>query len=270
MIDETRKKRDELRRLELADFLKIRRAKIKPIVGHKVSSKWRRTPGLRREEVAEMAGVSTSWYTWLEQGRQIQPSAELLLRLSQVLRLNAFETHHLFDLAGKPLPENFVEPHENIPSTLENLVMNVIQAPAFVMGERMEFLLWNRHYVEQIVDPSTLPKERRTVLDLIFTFDLYKRSHPAWDEHARRIVAEFRHAIGKQAGSPWVHEFVSRLSRESEEFARLWRRHDVEERKNSRTVQIVRDGHAQSYVRSIYVPVETGNLRLVIMTPLQP
>jgi transcriptional regulator with XRE-family HTH domain len=267
--DDSRKQPDEIRRKELADFLKTRRARIKPPESALPSYTWRRTPGLRREEIAEMVGVSASWYTWLEQGRNIQPSTEFLLRLSQVLRLSAFETRHLFDLAGKAPPAELIEPQEEVPESLKELVQNVLLVPALVVGVRSDLLLWNRHFKKRFYDMSSVPKERRTLLDLVFTQNIISRSDPEWMETAQRVVAEFRGSIGKHIGSPWVKDLIVRLQKESPEFAKIWQMHDVQERKKSRIFK-TRFGKkgTKSFTRSIYIPAEAENLRLMIFTPL--
>lgn len=216
-----------------------------------------------------MAGVSASWYTWLEQGRDIHPSIEFLTRLSKVLRLNPHETNHLFNLAGKTPPESLDGNQEEVPAALEKLVKEILPIPAFVMGERFDFLLWNQNFTDQIVDLSGIPLERRTWLDLLFVQSPVHRKRPDWQEDARRAVAEFRWSVGKQLGSPWVKELVTRLCRESVEFAQFWRLHDIQERKKSRVLEIPDGEHGRkSYLRSIYIPIEAENLRLVTFTPL--
>src|SRR5579885_2965404 len=157
-------RRDDVeRRKELADFLRNRRARVRPEPGNRAR---RRTPGLRREEVAELSGISVSWYTWLEQARDIRPSTDLLVRLSQALKLDPFETNHLFNLAGKAPPEGVESTTTEVPEALKQLVTDVIRAPAFVMSERTDFLLWNRQFIQQIFDLESLPPERRTLLDM--------------------------------------------------------------------------------------------------------
>jgi transcriptional regulator with XRE-family HTH domain len=275
MVSDTRKitaqKDDAERRKELADFLKTRRARVKPPENGYFPFSRRRTPGLRREEVAEMTGVSASWYTWLEQGRDIRPSPELLTRLSNVLHLNPFETSHLFDLAGRIPPGDDEANHEEVPHAVELLVTKILQVPAFVLGERFDFLLWNRQFTKQFIDLEKIPKERRTWLDITFIEHTYLRTHPDWRERARRTVGEFRWSVGKQIGSPWVKDLISRMRKESPEFAELWRLHDVQERKTSRLLEHQNEKLGkQSFLRSYYIPAEAENLRVVIMTPVTP
>lgn len=262
---------DEDRRKELAEFLKTRRARVSPPESASFPPSRRRTPGLRREEVAELAGVSPSWYTWLEQGRDIHPSADFLNRLGAVLRLNPYELNHLFTLAGRPSPEPADANHEEVPDALDKLVREILPVPAFVMGERFDFLLWNRQFERQIFDLNLIPKEKRTWLDLLFVESAVHKRRPDWQEDARRAVAEFRWSVGKHLGSPWVKELVSRLCRESAEFSQIWQLHDIQERRKSRILEIPHDERGQqSFLRSIYIPIEAENLRLVTFTPISP
>ncbi|MEO5971709.1 MAG: helix-turn-helix transcriptional regulator, partial [Bdellovibrionia bacterium] len=117
------------KRRELANFLRNRREKIKDIPKSFLGSSRRRTPGLRREEVAELAGVGSAWYTWLEQARDIQPSSEVLDRIGEALRLTLVEKRHLFCLAGKPIPSNFLTTVPALPESVKSFVENAIQAP---------------------------------------------------------------------------------------------------------------------------------------------
>ena len=148
-------------------------------------------------------------------------------------------------------------------------MLNGISVPAFVMGSRTDFLLWNRPFTGKFLDLNSIPKERRTWLDMTFIENKY-RSLPEWKENARRVVAEFRWSVGKQIGSPWVKELVARMCKESPEFAQLWRLHDIQERNRSRIIEKLKDGPGKdSYVRSIYIPAEAEDLRLVILAPLK-
>jgi transcriptional regulator with XRE-family HTH domain len=257
------------RRKELADFLKARRARVKPPESGYFHISSRRTPGLRREEVAEMTGISLSWYTWLEQGRDISPSSELLTRLCKALRLDPVETQYLFDLAGKEAPEIHETELEKVPEALEQLVTKLLQAPAFVLGERFEFLLWNQQFTEQFFNLASIPKERRTWLDIVFTHDRYRRLTPNWREQAPNIVGEFRWSVGKEIGRPWVKDLVNRMCKESPEFAQAWRQGEVKSRASSRVVEMQHERLGKQLVlRSFYIPAEAEHLRLCILSPV--
>jgi transcriptional regulator with XRE-family HTH domain len=217
-----------------------------------------------------MTGVSAAWYTWLEQGRDIHPSSDLLLRLADVLQLNQFETNHLFDLAGRAPIEDNPFAVEEVPATLKLFVTEMINVPAFILGERYDFLAWNSHLTEQIFDLEMLPKERRNWLDMMFMENSHLRKFPDWPEMARRTVAEFRWSVAKHVGQPWVKELVTRMCKESVEFAQFWQLHDIEERKSSRVLETVNEEKGKKlFVRSIYIPAEAEHLRVVVMAPLK-
>src|SRR5260370_32520294 len=131
------------RRQALADFLRKRRASLYPIeVGLPAGTRCR-TPGLRREEVAQLANMGTSWYVWLEQGRDVHPSAQVLESLARVLRLTPNERRHLFLLAGQPLPPSASPAEESIGSALQHVLDDLNPSPAYVLGRRYDYLAWN-------------------------------------------------------------------------------------------------------------------------------
>ena len=133
------------RRQALADFLRQRRAQLTPAEVDLPPGIRRRTPGLRREEVAQLANMGTSWYVWLEQGRDVHPSAQVLESLAQALRLTPNERRHLFLLAGQPLPPPPVSPtEESVSPALQQVLDDLNPAPAYVMGRRYDYLGWNK------------------------------------------------------------------------------------------------------------------------------
>src|SRR5437660_718382 len=133
------------RRQTLADFLRQQRARLAPGDVGLPAGLRRRTPGLRREEVAQIANIGTSWYIWLEQGRDVHPSAQVLESLAQALRLTPNERRHLFLLAGQPLPAPPVSPtEESVSPALQQVLDDLNPTPAYVMGRRYDYLAWNR------------------------------------------------------------------------------------------------------------------------------
>jgi transcriptional regulator with XRE-family HTH domain len=269
-ISSLKDRNDDDRRKELADFLKTRRARVKPPQNSYFQFNRRRTPGLRREEVAEMAGVSSAWYTWLEQGRNIRPSSELLSRLSEVFKLSPFETNHLFDLAEKTSVEDPALTHEEIPDAVRAFVTQMISVPAFILGERYDFLAWNHHLSEQLLDLEAFPKEKRNWLEILFMKDSSFRDLPEWAEVAQRTVAEFRWSVGKHVGRPWVRELVNRMCKESDDFAKLWRQHHLEENNSSRVLEASTGKKGkQSFIRSQYIPAEAEHLRVIVLAPIE-
>src|SRR5438874_7593496 len=132
------------RRQALADFLRTRRARLSPADVGLPSGMRRRTPGLRREEVAQLANIGTSWYVWLEQGRDVHPSTQVLESLAHALRLTVNERRHLFLLAGQPLPAPALPPEECVGPALQQLLDDLNPTPACVIGRRWDYLAWNK------------------------------------------------------------------------------------------------------------------------------
>lgn len=262
----SKQKPDADRRRELADFLRTRRERLKPDV---VGPGRRRTPGLRREEVAEQAGVGVSWYTWLEQGRDIQPSIELLRSLSKVLQLSPFESRYLFQLAGRPLPDDTEEHETEIPESVRRFVMETLALPAYIIDDRFNFLMANDLFEESFYQLNDLPAEDRNWLHFVFTNPKFRALNPDWEAAARRVLAEFRLSIGKQVTSVWAKDLIKRLSITSPQFAQWWKAHDVLERRSLITQSPVGAESKKKYERSTYIPLDAENLRINILTPIE-
>ncbi len=213
------------RRSELADFLRSRRRRLSPEQVGLNSGGRRRTPGLRREEVALLAETSTTWYTWLEQRRDIRVSGPLLDRLARALQLNAGERLHLFALAGLPLPLD-TAPHEEVSAALERFVQG-LPHPAYVLGRRWDYLTWNRA-AQLVFGPlDELPAAERNVLRRMFLDPARRRLHTDWACAAAGMVARFRADCAPYIGEPWCAALIEELTTLSPEFRRLWAQHDV-------------------------------------------
>jgi len=218
--------RDE-RRQQLAEFLRIRRARLSPVeVGIPAGGR-RRAPGLRREEVAQIAGVSTDWYTWLEQGRPINVSEQVLESLARALRLNPAEVDYLFLLADTHSRTPFVE---QITPTLRTLLDLQGPVPAYIMGYRWDILAWNSATTVLYGDFGAVPPETRNGLWFIFAEPQLRATLVNWEVHAQRSLAQFRVNYGAYSGDPRFRELVSQLSERSAEFREWWPRHDVHDR----------------------------------------
>ncbi len=216
----------ELRRRELGGFLRSRRERIIPEqVGLPVGGR-RRTPGLRREEVAQLAGVGVTWYTWLEQGREINASEQVLDAISRVLLLDTHERTHLFTLAGAPIP-SLEAACQGLPSEVPTLLEKLHPYPAAVTNGRFDLLAYNRAYQALIGDLDALPFDQRNSLWLMFTSPSLRRSMLDWDEGVRRLVGQYRANMADHVAEPAWKCLVNRLHEVSPEFARLWRDHDV-------------------------------------------
>jgi transcriptional regulator with XRE-family HTH domain len=210
---------------ELGEFLRSRRVRLRPDDVGIVPQRRRRAAGLRREEVASLAGISAEWYVKLEQGRAISPSEETVEALGQALRLNAVERQHLRSLAGNARRGPFVR--EPVPDILRRVVGGLSQ-PAYVTGQRWDVLAWNAAAEDLLTDFGSLPIEDRNILVFMFTDPAARRLFGgSWEEEARRMVALFRATHDLWAGDSAFEELVSRLSTGCSEFADWWTSHDV-------------------------------------------
>lgn len=257
----------ESRRRELADFLRTRREKLKPEQMGLVQSSRRRTPGLRREEVAELAGVGTTWYTWLEQARDIQPSAEVLRRLGTALKLTTAEVRHMFSLAGKAAPNELDADADKVSESLMRFFNEGLQVPAVLLGSRWDVLATNAQADEIFPGFSAMPSDRRNWIYYVFCSPQNRESLTNWEENARRVLAEFRASLSDSLDHPWVVELVTALRTESAEFEKWWREHDV--RENTAVVMEVTHptkGKLQ-LERTALRPWENSRLKILIFTP---
>ncbi|MFD7130195.1 helix-turn-helix transcriptional regulator [Streptomyces sp. NPDC059894] len=208
-------------RRELAQFIRSRRERRKPqdvglpVVGH------RRTPGLRREEVATLAGLSITWYTWLEQAREIRVSRQVLGSLANALGLDPVERDHLFRLAGEVPPGN-APPRPELPKQYELLLTHLNPNPAFIVNRRFDILAWNQGCELLYGDLGALPDERRNVLWLTFTSPEVRAMSENWEEEASYTLALFRTQVGERILDPGIVELLDALEESSPDFTRLW------------------------------------------------
>jgi transcriptional regulator with XRE-family HTH domain len=216
------------RRTELAHFLRARRERLSPAEGGFLGTGRRRTPGLRREEVAFMVGVSTSWYTWLEQGRAITVSAPVLERLAQVLRLTAQERAHLFILAREEVPVTFAAAETLTIDAATQQVLDVVSpAPAYVVNARWQVVAWNRIACQVFVDFATLSEPERNLLRLLFTNPIVRERYEQWECVAERMLALFRVSTTRSIGERWYTDLIEELWSASREFQQWWPKHDI-------------------------------------------
>jgi transcriptional regulator with XRE-family HTH domain len=215
-------------REELASFLRSRRARVQPGDVGLTSGSRRRTPGLRREEVAQLADVGVSWYTWLEQGRDIQVSEPFLERLSRALRLTPTERAHLFELAsGRPAPRPVLAP-----ATVSPALQRVLDAhpyPALAATMRWDVLAWNQPAALLYGDFGDGRPELRNGVWRMFMSPASRAQLPDWARAARNTVARFRLDAARAADRAPFDALVAELSRVSPEFVRLWGENDVVE-----------------------------------------
>jgi transcriptional regulator with XRE-family HTH domain len=219
---------DEQRREELATFLRTRRARLSAAaLGLSVGSR-RRTPGLRREEVAQLAGISTPWYTQLEQGRNIRVSTAVLENLARVLRLSPSERAHLFLLAHHQSPP--MPPYqEAVSPALQMLLDSLTACPAYLVGRRFDLLAWNRAAEVVFGDFRAVPERERNLLWLLFAEPTARQWLEDWESHARYLLQQFRASYVHHVGDPWFLLLIEDLKTRSPEFEQWWTQHELPE-----------------------------------------
>ena len=214
------------RRTELAAFLRARRAGLRPAdVGlpDGSASGRRRTPGLRREEVAQLAGVSVTWYTWLEQGRDIPASAQVVEALARALLLSPDQHRHLRELAGLgPAGPPGQPPVDDLLPRLRLLVDAVMPNIASIYDGCFNYLVWNMAYVRVRHDPADLPSDRRNLLWMMFTDAQNRTRMTRWEPAARAVLGQFRTAAGQRPDEPGLAAIVAELTRASPQFRQWW------------------------------------------------
>ncbi|MFI1352788.1 helix-turn-helix transcriptional regulator [Streptomyces sp. NPDC020898] len=216
----------EIRRHELAVFLRSRRERIAPEQVGLPRGPRRRTPGLRREEVAQLSAVGVTWYTWLEQARAIQVSEQVLDALARTLRLDPSERAHLFQLAGTADPT----PAASCPAitpALRELLRALDPVPACIQNSRYDIQAYNRTYSRLMGDLDAVPPEDRNLLLLVFTNEEWRSSVVLLEETMRVMAAKLRVQQTAHLGEPAWKLMLKRLRAESAEFCEIWERYEV-------------------------------------------
>jgi transcriptional regulator with XRE-family HTH domain len=213
------------RRREMGEFIRALREKLLPAAAGVAGAGRRRTPGLRREEIAQLAGLSTTWYTWVEQGRDISMSPTSLARLASALRLARAERAYLFELAGKRDPAPGDSEEDGLPAAVLTCVA-AISSPAYVLDRSWNARGWNaaaeRLFVGWLDDAND-----RNLLKFIFIEPGARTLICDWIERARRVVAEFRAHCGAHLNDRTLQALIDELRSRSPEFAEMWDRHGV-------------------------------------------
>ena len=257
-------------RQELGEFLQAARSRLTPEEFGFAAGSRRRTQGLRREEVAQLASISPTWYTWIEQGRAINVSADALERLAQTLRLTRSERAYIFELAGRRDPLA-AAPESDAASALLTSVVGDIAIPAYILGRTWDMLAWNKPAAQLFT--GWLDKRARedeppkNLLRFVFLRPQTRSFLVDWETRARRIAAEFRADCRTRLDEPALLRLIDELTRGSPDFARFWKQHDVLERQGGR-----RDfDHPKlgrvSYQQLTLRPVDQEQLKLVLLKP---
>lgn len=216
----------DIRRHELADFLRSRRERITPEQVGLVRGRRRRTPGLRREEVAQLSAVGVTWYTWLEQARDIQVSPQVLDALARALLLDRSERSHLFSLAGAIDPA----PGTDCPSitpALRAMLRQLEPIPACVQNSRYDVLAHNRTYGRLLCELDAVAPDDRNIMLLAYTNEQWRSTVMDIEEVTRFLTAKFRAAMAEHLAEPSWKALLKRLETASPEFRQTWARHEV-------------------------------------------
>jgi transcriptional regulator with XRE-family HTH domain len=255
------------RRVELAQFLRSRRARISPDDVGVPPGLRRRTPGLRREEVAQLAGVGVTWYTWLEQGRPINASVQILDAVARTLRLDLAERAHLYRLAQVPAVVE-EEPGQCVSPVLQQVLDSLAPLPAAVYNGRYDVLAWNATYAALMPGIVRVAPEERNVLWHVFTVPGCCSALTNQTVERPRLVATFRAAFGRHLGEPQWTGFVASLSAASEEFARMWANHDVAVPATQTKVFQNVLGRPLPTISSSFAVADLPEARMVVYTPV--
>ncbi|HEY9611568.1 helix-turn-helix transcriptional regulator [Allocoleopsis sp.] len=253
---------------ELADFLKSRRDRLTPAAVGLPSGTRRRTPGLRREEVAQLANVSTTWYTFLEQGRDIRVSTQVLESLAQALRLTSDERTHLFMLALQQLPPEIPHGKSAVSPAIQHMLDHLEFCPAYVTGYRFDILAWNQAACALFGDFSSMTTRERNKIWYFFTNAAYRQMLVDWEGHAQLILARFRSICGRYLGDAELIELAEDMQRVSPEFRQWWSQHEVQgQPKGFKAYEHPLVGRLE-FEYSVFQVIEAPELTLVVYTPL--
>ncbi len=220
---------DKTRLEALSTFLKAKRAQIKPeSIGLPTGTR-RRTPGLRREEVAQLAGVSTTWYTWLEQGRDIKVSSSVLDCISAALQLNNDETDYLYDLTLEAKSEmtNPKKDQSELSPSLKRILAELRYCPTIITDRHCHIVGWNPAAAHVFLDFEQIPNDQRNLIRLVFTRKEFKALAVNWEHFAKGFLSIFRTYYGHYLGDEWYNQFIKEMSHSHSEFRDLWQESQV-------------------------------------------
>ena len=256
----------ERRRTELGKFLRTRRARLSPADFGMPAGLRRRTPGLRREELALLAGVGVTWYTWLEQGREIHVSTQVLDALARTLRLDRAERWHMYVLA-EAVPVSVSTGRCSVSGAITEILQALDPLPAVVTNTRFDILKENGAYQDLFREWHSLPCIHHNTLWCTLTEPTAREKFPQYEESTRYSVARFRAAYARHVGDPDWEEDIRRLSSLSSEFTELWALHEVAEfQPRIRTFVHPDVGSLTFTTNELQVPA-TPETRLVVYTP---
>ena len=217
----------------LGEFIKSRRERLQPSkAGIKPLPGRRRTPGLRREEVSYLANLSVTYYTWLEQGREVNPSPEVLLNISNALMLDEDERKHLFDLANVDPASAGAAPNNARSDTgFLQSILDQLHYPSFVTDEGTDVIAWNRAAERVIADFGSLPQSERYMMNILFCHSDYRQRLVNWEAYAQYSTAMMRANLERYKDNPLYMERLERLRMDSKEFVHYWELYEIKHRR---------------------------------------
>jgi transcriptional regulator with XRE-family HTH domain len=253
------------RRRELGDFIRAQRERVTPASVGLPAARRRRTPGLRREEVAELAGLSTTWYTWIEQGRDVSVSPSALARLAQTLRLDRAQRGYLFELAGKRDPDPGAGDIDDLPPVLASCIA-AIDAPAYILDRNWNAQAWNPAAQRLFTGWLDRPGDHN-LLKFIFLRPGARVLIHDWEQRARRVVAEFRAHCGGRVDDAVLRELIDELRRLSPDFHEMWEQHGVLGREGGeRTFDHPEDGFRR-FEQVTFELAGHADIKLTVLVP---
>jgi PAS domain-containing protein len=254
-------------REQLSDFLKSRRARLSPDEVGLPNGTRRRAPGLRREEVASLAGVGLTWYTWFEQGREIRVSPDFLENVSRALRLTGAERRHLFVLLNQDTTAPSV-PERKVSPALQRMLDGMPSRPAYIRTARWDVIAWNKAAARMFGFERRRPEERNLVR-MMFIDPAFREMVPNWPTAAPIMLAKFRGDYARYRGDPLMDALVHEMQQRSPEFRQLWRRHDVmSSGEGIKTLRL--RGSDQLFEHTSFAVNGEPDLNLLVYAPLGP
>ncbi|MCG7409689.1 helix-turn-helix transcriptional regulator [Paenibacillus sp. ACRRX] len=253
----------------LSEFLKAQRAKIMPQAVGLPAGTRRRTPGLRREEVAQLAGVSTTWYTWLEQGRDIQVSSSVLDSIASALQLTVDERKYLYALATESGTGTYVihEEQPRISPSLQRILNELKHCPTIISDRKCDIVGWNEAAAHVFLDFNHIPHGERNMIRLLFTRKEFQSLAVNWEHFVKGFLSIFRAYYGQHVEDQWYESFLEEMREVHPGFQQLWNQSQV----SSAPEVVIEFRHAKAgkmlfHLTSLQVHGDT-DLRVSIYTP---
>ncbi len=259
---------DATRRKEFGAFLRAHRERLQPAMFGLERGSRRRTPGLRREELAALAGVSATWLAWIEQGRDVQVSTSAVTRLARVLRLSPAERFYLFGLAGRTDPERIEAADDALPEGLAAIALGLAM-PAYLIDRAWTAHAWNAAASSLFIGWLDDAAERN-LLRFIFLDPAARTLIADWEIRARRVAAEFRADYSRHLAAPDLRALAQDLAAASPLFTEAWEAHAVVEREGGLRLFDHPEGGRLAFRQTTLVPARHPDWKLVVLEPLDP